>query len=237
MNRVVVTGIGVVSPLGNKDQLWKNLLDGVSGIKRISRFDPSELGVQIGGEVQDFDPLSFMDRKDTKRMDRFAQFSVSAAKMGLEDASIKLPLVNPLRVGVWVGSGVGGIETIQEQSRIMWNRGVDRVSPFFVPMMIPGMASGQIAIHTGAKGVNSCTVTACATGTHSIGDAFRVLARGEADIMLAGGTEAALCPMGLAGFITAKALSTRNDQPQRASRPFDLTEMDSSWGRGRVYWY
>lgn len=221
MHRVVVTGIGVISPLGDKDKLWKALLQGVSGVSRITRYDVSNLPVQIGGEIRDFDPSQFMNGKEARRMDRFAQFAVSAAKMSLEDANMALPFAKPERVGVLVGSGIGGIETIQEQSRVFWEKGADRVSPFFVPMMIPDMASGQIAIQTGAKGINSCTVTACATGTHSIGDAFRVIARGQADVMLAGGSEAALCPLGLAGFMTAKALSTRNDEPQRASRPFD----------------
>ena len=209
MHRVVVTGIGVISPLGDKDKLWKALLQGVSGVSRITRYDVSNLPVQIGGEIRDFDPSQFMNGKEARRMDRFAQFAVSAAKMSLEDANMALPFAKPERVGVLVGSGIGGIETIQEQSRVFWEKGADRVSPFFVPMMIPDMASGQIAIQ------------ACATGTHSIGDAFRVIARGQADVMLAGGSEAALCPLGLAGFMTAKALSTRNDEPQRASRPFD----------------
>jgi 3-oxoacyl-[acyl-carrier-protein] synthase II len=221
MNRVVVTGIGLISPLGDKDKLWKALLAGVSGISRITRYDVSELAVQIGGEIRDFDPTTFMDRKEARRMDRFAQFAVAAARMSLADAGLDLPLSNPERVGVLVGSGIGGIETIQQQTKAFWEKGVNRVSPFFVPMMIADMASGQIAIQTGAKGINSCTVTACATGTHSIGDAFRIVARGQADVMLAGGSEAALCPLGLAGFMSAKALSTRNAEPERASRPFD----------------
>lgn len=232
MNRVVVTGIGIISPLGDKDNLWKNLLAGVSGVSRITRFDASNLPVQIGAEVRDFDPTLYMDRKEARRMDRFAQFAVAAAKLSLSDASLELPFVNPNRVGVLVGSGIGGIETVQEQSQILHEKGADRVSPFFVPMMIPDMASGQIAIHTGAKGPNSCTVTACATGTHSIGDAFRIVARGQADIMLAGGSEAALCPLGLAGFIAARALSTRNEDPQKASRPFDQTRDGFVMGEG-----
>ncbi len=252
MNRVVVTGIGTVSPLGGKDELWQGLLAGVSGISRITRFDASDLAVQIGGEVRDFDPTDFMDRKEARRMDRFAQFAVAAAKMSLEDAGLELPFANPDRGGVLVGSGIGGIVTLQEQSRVLFEKGAHRVSPFFVPMMIPDMASGQIAIQTGAKGINSCTVTACATGTHSIGDAFRIVARGQADVMLAGGAEAALCPLGLAGFMTAKALSTRNAEPQKASRPFDkgrdgfvmgegagvlvLESLDHALGRGaRIY--
>lgn len=207
--------------MGDKEKLWKALLNGVSGVSRISRFDASNLDVQIGAEVRDFDPTVFMERKEARRMDRFAQFAVAAAKMSLEDAEMELPFSKPERVGVLVGSGIGGIETLQEQSRVFWEKGADRVTPFFVPMMIPDMASGQVAIQTGAKGINSCTVTACATGTHSIGDAFRVIARGQADVILAGGSEAALCPLGLAGFMSAKALSRRNDEPQRASRPFD----------------
>lgn len=221
MNRVVVTGIGLITPLGDKEELWKALLAGVSGVKRITRYDVSDFPVQIGAEVRDFDPTDYMDRKEARRMDRFAQFAVAAAQMSLADAKLNLPFAQPERVGVMVGSGIGGIETVQQQTKVFWEKGVSRVSPFFVPMMIPDMASGQVAIQTGAKGINSCTVTACATGTHSIGDAFRVIARGQADVMLTGGSEAALCPLGLAGFMSAKALSTRNDEPERASRPFD----------------
>ena len=232
MNRVVVTGIGVVSPLGDKDNLWESLLQGKSGVGRLTRFDASALSVQIGAEVRDFDPTMYMDRKEARRMDRFAQFAVAAAKMSLKDAQMELPFADPNRVGVLVGSGIGGIETVQEQSRVFWEKGPDRVTPFFVPMMIPDMASGQIAIQTGAKGINSCTVTACATGTHSIGDAFRVIARGQADVILAGGSEAALCPLGLAGFMTAKALSTRNDEPTKASRPFDKSRDGFVMGEG-----
>lgn len=232
MKRVVVTGIGIVSPLGDKDRLWENLLSGVSGVGKITRFDVSDLPVQIGAEVRDFEPTTFMERKEARRMDRFAQFAVAAAKMSLEDAGLELPFAEPNRVGVLIGSGIGGIETVQEQSKILFKRGVDRVSPFFVPMMIPDMASGQVAIQTGAKGINSCTVTACATGTHSIGDAFRIIARGDADVMLAGGTEAAVCPLGLAGFIAARALSTRNDEPTKASRPFDATRDGFVMGEG-----
>lgn len=232
MNRVVITGIGIISPLGGKELLWDSLLKGVSGVGRITRFDASTLPVQIGAEVRDFDPASYMDRKEARRMDRFAQFAVAAAQMSLEDAGVSMPLANPTRVGVLVGSGIGGIETVQEQSRILMEKGADRVSPFFVPMMIPDMASGQIAIQTGAKGPNSCTVTACATGTHSIGDAFRIIQRGQADLMLAGGSEAALCPLGMAGFLSARALSTRNDKPEAASRPFDQTRDGFVMGEG-----
>ncbi len=232
LNRVVVTGMGIISPLGQKEEMWANLLQGVSGVRNITRFDASDLPVQIGAEVNNFDPTLYMERKEARRMDRFAQFAVAAAKLALEDGGLELPFQDPTRVGVLVGSGIGGIETVQEQAQILLERGADRVSPFFVPMMIPDMASGQIAIHTGAKGPNSCTVTACATGTHAIGDAFRIVSRGQADVMLAGGSEAALCPLGLAGFISARALSTRNDQPTKASRPFDATRDGFVMGEG-----
>jgi 3-oxoacyl-[acyl-carrier-protein] synthase II len=224
--------MGIISPLGQKEEMWANLLQGVSGVRNITRFDASDLPVQIGAEVNNFDPTLYMERKEARRMDRFAQFAVAAAKLALEDGGLELPFQDPTRVGVLVGSGIGGIETVQEQAQILLERGADRVSPFFVPMMIPDMASGQIAIHTGAKGPNSCTVTACATGTHAIGDAFRIVSRGQADVMLAGGSEAALCPLGLAGFISARALSTRNDQPTKASRPFDATRDGFVMGEG-----
>ena len=216
-NRVVVTGIGVISPLGDKDNLWNSVLKGICGIHEITRFDPSELPVRIGAEVRDFEPSNYMERKDARRMDRFCQFAVAAARLSLEDAQIKITNENAHRVGVLVGSGIGGIETIQEQARILFEKGVERISPFFIPMLIPDMASGQIAIQIGAKGPNSCTVSACATGTHSIGDAFRIVARSNADVMLAGGAEAALCPLGLGGFISARALSTQNHNPKHPS--------------------
>lgn len=232
MNRVVVTGIGIISSLGGKDELWQNLLQGVSGIDLITRFDVSGLPVQIGAEVRDFDPTLYLEHKDARRMDRFVQFAVAAAKESAEDAGLSIPFSNGERVGALVGSGIGGIETIQNQAKILFERGIDRMSPFFVPMMIPDMASGQIAIHTGAKGPNSCSVTACATGTHSVGDAYRIVARGQADIMLAGGAEAAICPLGLGGFLAARALSTRNEEPSRASRPFDAQRDGFVMGEG-----
>lgn len=230
--RVVVTGIGAVTPLGGKQQLWDNVLAGVSGVGSISQFDVSDYPVQIGAEVKDFDPTHYMDRKEARRMDRFCQFAVAAAKESLTDSGLEINEKNAHRVGVLVGSGIGGIGTLEQQAKVLHERGVDRVSPFFVPMLIPDMASGQIAILTGAKGPNSCTVTACATGTHALGDAFRIIARGDADVMLAGGAEAALCPLGMAGFIAARALSTRNDEPHRASRPFDKERDGFVMGEG-----
>lgn len=230
--RVVVTGIGVVSPLGTKEAMWEGLLQGRSGIGELKRFDTSDYPVRIGAEILDFDPTEYMDRRDARRMDRFCHFAVAAAQQCLDDSSFVIDSANASRVGVMVGSGIGGIQTIEDQARVLNERGPSRISPFFVPMLIPDMASGQIAIHTGAKGPNTCTVTACASGTHSIGDAFRVVARGNADAVLAGGAEAAITPLGLAGFVAARALSTRNEAPQRASRPFDRDRDGFVMGEG-----
>lgn len=230
--RVVVTGIGAVTPLGNKQELWENVLAGVSGAGPITHFDASEFPVQIGCEVKDFDPTKYMDRREARRMDRFCQLAVAAAQESLTDAGLEIDDSNRDRVGVLVGSGIGGIGTLEQQAKVLMEKGVDRVSPFFVPMLIPDMASGMIAIITGARGPNSCTVTACATGTHAVGDAFRIVARGGADVMLAGGAEAALCPLGISGFISARALSTRNDAPHKASRPFDRERDGFVMGEG-----
>ncbi|HLS91505.1 MAG TPA: beta-ketoacyl-ACP synthase II [Limnochordia bacterium] len=219
--RVVVTGMGAISPLGiGVDALWEGLIQGRSGVGPITSFDASRFSTRIAAEVKDFDPTDFMDRKDARRMDRFAQFAVAGARMALEDASIS-DNVDWERVGVLIGSGIGGIHTFEEQCRNLFEKGPDRVSPFFVPMMIPDIASGQVSIMIGAKGHNACTVTACASGSHSIGDAFKVIQRGQADIMVTGGTEAAVSPLSMAGFCAARTLSTRNDEPERASRPFD----------------
>jgi 3-oxoacyl-[acyl-carrier-protein] synthase II len=230
--RVVVTGIGAVTPLGNKQELWENVLAGVSGAGPITHFDASEFPVQIGCEVKDFDPTKYMDRREARRMDRFCQLAVAAAQESLTDAGLEIDDSNRDRVGVLVGSGIGGIGTLEQQAKVLMEKGVDRVSPFFVPMLIPDMASGMIAIITGARGPNSCTVTACATGTHAVGDAFRIVARGGADVMLAGGAEAALSPLGVSGFISARALSTRNDAPHKASRPFDRERDGFVMGEG-----
>ena len=192
--RVVVTGIGVISPLGKKDQLWENLLKGVSGVGRVTRFDASEYPVQIAAEVKDFDPAEYLEPKEIRRMDLFCQYAVAAAIQSLMDAELKITEENAHRVGVLIGSGIGGVNTIEKQAQVLREKGVGKVSPFLVPMLIPDMASGQTAIITGAKGPNSCTVTACASGTHSIGDAFRIIARGNADVMMAGGAEAGVTP-------------------------------------------
>lgn len=230
--RVVVTGIGVISPLGTKEQLWNSLLDGVSGVGRITHFDASDYPVQIAAEVKDFDATEYMEPKAARRMDLFCQYAVAAAVQSLADAELEITEANAHRVGVLIGSGIGGLNTIENQLHVLKEKGVNRVSPFLVPMLIPNMASGQTAIITGAKGPNSCTVTACASGTHSIGDAFRIIERGNADVMLAGGAEAGITPLAMAGFIAARALSSRNTEPEHASRPFDLNRDGFVMGEG-----
>jgi len=213
--------MGAVTPLGlGVDAFWEGLVQGRSGVGPITQFDASAFSTRIAAEVKDFDPTDFMDKKDARRMDRFAQFAVAGARMALEDAGIS-DNVDWERVGVLIGSGIGGIHTFEEQCRNLFEKGPDRVSPFFVPMMIPDMAAGQVSILLGAKGHNACTVTACASGSHSIGDAFKVIQRGQADVMITGGTEAAVSALSMAGFCAARTLSTRNDEPERASRPFD----------------
>jgi len=220
--RVVVTGIGVITPVGiGKEAMWDALARGVSGIGPITRFDASDYPTRFAGEVRDFDPAAYMDRKDARRLDRFIQYAWAATQMALTDANLDPTKVDGERMGVLIGSGIGGIETLEQQVRVLAERGPDRVSPFLVPMMIPDMASGYVSIQIGAKAHNACTVTACASGSNAIGDAARIIQRGEADIMITGGTEASVTPVSLAGFSAARALSTRNDAPQKASRPFD----------------
>jgi len=220
--RVVVTGIGVITPVGiGKEAMWDALARGVSGIGPITRFDASDYPTRFAGEVRDFDPAAYMDRKDARRLDRFIQYAWAATQMALTDANLDPTKVDGERMGVLIGSGIGGIETLEQQVRVLAERGPDRVSPFLVPMMIPDMASGYVSIQIGAKAHNACTVTACASGSNAIGDAARIIQRGEADIMITGGTEASVTPVALAGFSAARALSTRNDAPQKASRPFD----------------
>jgi len=220
--RVVVTGMGLVTPLGTGlEKTWKALCAGKSGIVRITRFDPTDYPCQIAGEVQDFDPAAFIEKKEIKKMDTFIHFAVGASQMAVDDAGLKVTGENAERVGVYIGAGIGGLPGIEYYHKILQEKGPDRVSPFFIPMVIINLASGQVAIRLGARGPNSCAVTACATGNHCIGDAFRLIQRGEADVMLAGGTEAAITPLSVAGFAAARALSRRNDDPAHASRPFD----------------
>ncbi len=220
--RVAVTGLGLVTPLGTGvEKTWKALCAGQSGIGRITRFDPAGYPVQIAGEVKDFDPAHFIEKKEIKKMDTFIHYAVGASQMAVDDAGLKIAPEEADRVGVYIGAGIGGLPAIEHYHKILLEKGPDRVSPFFIPMVIINLASGQVAIRLGAKGPNSCAVTACATGNHCIGDAFRIIQRGEADVMLAGGTESCIVPTAVAGFAAARALSTRNDDPPRASRPFD----------------
>ncbi|WP_375005196.1 beta-ketoacyl-ACP synthase II [Bacillus velezensis] len=230
--RVVVTGLGALSPLGNDvETSWKNAIGGVSGIGPITRVESDEYPAKVAAELKDFNIENHMDKKEARKMDRFTQYAVVAAKMAVQDAGLNITDEIAPRVGVWVGSGIGGLETLESQFEIFLTKGPRRVSPFFVPMMIPDMATGQISIALGAKGVNSCTVTACATGTNSIGDAFKVIQRGDADAMITGGTEAPLTRMSFAGFSANKALST-NPDPKTASRPFDKNRDGFVMGEG-----
>jgi 3-oxoacyl-[acyl-carrier-protein] synthase II len=220
--RVVVTGLGVVSPLGlNVEETWDGLLAGRSGAARIQRFDPSELDVRFGCEVKGFDPAPYIDRKEAKRYDLFLQYAIAAATQAMADAGLGTQVPEPERAGVIIGSGIGGIGTFEEQCRISLTQGYKRVSAFFVPMFIPDIASGVISIRTGAKGPNYCTVSACASSAHAIGEATRLIQDGTADVMITGGAEAAITPLAIAGFSNMKALSARNAEPERASRPFD----------------
>ena len=231
--RVVVTGIGLISPLGTgTDKNWRALLRGESGIVPLTRFDVSRYSTRFGGEVRDFDPLVFIDRKEARKMDLFIRFGLAAAELAVADSGIAPVDLQSDRAGVYVGSGIGGLGSIEENIKVLWEKGPDRVSPFFLIQTIINEASGQISIRFGAKGPNCANATACSTGTHAIGDSFRIIARGDADIMIAGGAEAPLTPLSLAGFTSIKALSERNDEPARASRPFDAQRDGFVMGEG-----
>ncbi|MCF4150347.1 beta-ketoacyl-ACP synthase II [Dethiosulfovibrio sp. F2B] len=220
--RVVITGLGVVSPIANgREAYWQALKEGKNGVGAITCFDASEFSVQVGAEVKDFDPTQWLPKKEAKRADRVIQFAVAASDMAMEDAGLKAEDLDSNRFGVYIGSGQGGIETCFDSFQTMMTKGPKRVSPFFIPMMIGNMSAAYVAIRHQAKGPNMCVVTACATSIHSIGEATRTIERGDADVMLCGGTEAALRSICVAGFAAMKALSTRNDEPERASRPFD----------------
>lgn len=233
MRRVAVTGLGVISPIGNdKDTFWNNVKKGVCGIGRVTRFDASEYACQVAGEVKDFDAAEYMDKKEARRMDRYTHFAVAAAKMALEDSALELYKTDLCRVGVITGSGIGGIETFESQLKTFLEKGPGRVSPFFIPMMISNIAAAQIAIMTGAKGANFNITSACASGTNAIGEAFRMIKYGGCDVMFAGGVEAAVTPMSFAGFCNMKALTTRNDDPSRASIPFDAERDGFVMGEG-----
>jgi len=232
-NRVVITGLGVISPVGNnKETFWNSLINGISGISPITHFDTTGYSTRIAGEVKDFDPTSFIDKKEARRMDRYSQFAVSAAKMAVKDAELDMKTVEGKRVGVILGSGIGGVATMEEQKQVLLEKGPGRISALFVPMMISNMAAGHISIALGAYGINETVVTACASGTNAIGDAFKAIERGDADIIFTGGTEAPITPLSVAGFCAMKAMSTRNEEPEKASRPFDLDRDGFVMGEG-----
>ncbi len=251
--RVAVTGVGMVTPVGlDTEKTWEGLINGKSGIGPITQFDDKTIPTQIAGEVQGFDPALYIDQKEIKKMDRFIHLAIAASQMAMDDSGLKITPENAERVGVIVSAGMGGLPAIEKYHKIYLERGIRKVTPFFIPMLIVNEAAGNLSMRYGAKGPNICVSTACATGTHSIGDAFKWIQRGEADAMITGGTESCICPLGVGGFNAMKALSTRNAEPQRASRPFDaerdgfimgegsgiliLEEMESAVKRGaRIY--
>ena len=233
LRRVVITGVGAVTPVGNSaEEFWAALIQGKSGIGPITRFDASPLPTKIAGELKGFDPLRYMDKKDDRKFDPFLKYAIACAAMAVEDAGLNVERVDRTRFGVLVGSGIGGITTLLESHKVLLEKGPDRVSPFFIPMLIVNMASGLISMRFGAKGPNSSIVTACATGNHAIGDAMKIIQRNDADVMIAGGSEAIILPLTFAGFCQMKAMSTRNDDPARASRPFDATRDGFVCGEG-----
>lgn len=231
--RVVVTGLGALTPIGNEvSTFWNNLITGKSGVGYVTRFDATDYPTRIAAEVKDFDPLQYIDKKEVRRTDLFVQYAIAAAKMALEDAEIQINEENADRIGVYIGSGIGGLQTLEDQHSVLLEKGPKRVSPFFIPMMIGNMAAGLVSIHTGAKGPNSSAVTACATGSNSIGDAFRLIQHGDADVMICGGTESTITPMAFAGFASMGATSRNNDDPEHASRPFDKDRDGFVMGEG-----
>ena len=234
-NRVVVTGLGVLTSLGdNKEQFWDNLMAGKSGVSRIESFDVSDYPTQIAAEIKGFNPEAYgLDKKEARRMDRFVQLAVVASLKAVEDADLRIGENSDAeRTGVMVGSGIGGLGTWEDQHSTLLEKGPRRVSPFFIPMMIANMASGQVSIVTGAKGPNTTVTTACATGTHTIGDSFKMIQRGDADVMICGGAESTIRPMAMAGFCSMRAMSVRNDEPEKASRPFDKDRDGFVMGEG-----
>jgi 3-oxoacyl-[acyl-carrier-protein] synthase II len=231
--RVVVTGLGLVTPLGiGVEKSWEGLVQGESGIRRITHFDSSAFATQIAGEVEGFNAEDYIEPKEIKKMDRFIHFGIAAAAIAMDDAQLKVDESNAARLGVYVGSGMGGLPAIEHYHKVMLEKGPRRITPFFIPMLIINLAAGQISIRFGAKGPNVAPATACATGSHAIGDAFKVIQRGDADAMIAGGTESCITAMGIGGFNAMKALSTRNDEPEKASRPFDRDRDGFVMGEG-----
>jgi 3-oxoacyl-[acyl-carrier-protein] synthase II len=231
--RVVVTGLGVISPIGNSvEEFWSNLKEGVSGIDKLTRFDASEFSTKIAAEVKNFDPLKYIDKKEARRLDLTEQYAIATSQQAFDDASLGSDSLNPETAGVVVGSGIGGIDTFEKQHTILLKQGPSRVSPFFIPMMIIDMSAGLISIRFNFKGPNYATVSACASGAHAIADAFRIIQRGDAEVMITGGSEATITPASMAGFCSARAMSTRNDEPQKASRPFDKQRDGFVMGEG-----
>jgi 3-oxoacyl-[acyl-carrier-protein] synthase II len=231
--RVVITGAGAVTPIGNTaEESWAAMLQGISGIGPITRFDATGFATRIAGEVKGFEALKYIDKKDDRKLDPYLKYAIACAVMAVEDAGLDLERVDGERFGVLVGSGIGGITTLLDSHDVLNARGPDRVSPFFIPMLIINMAPGLISMRFGAKGPNSSVVTACATGNHAIGDAMKIIQRGDADVMIAGGAEAIIIPLTIAGFCQMKAMSTRNDEPTKASRPFDAARDGFVCGEG-----
>ena len=226
--------MGVITPIGiGKENFWSALLAGKNGIGKITRFDATDLSAQIAGEVPDFDPVQFIDKKELKRMDRYTQFALAATKLAIEDSKLELEKIDGDRAGVFIGSGIGGMETLHTQYEKVFTKGASRISPFFIPMAITNMAAGNVAIAFNLRGACECVVTACASGTNAIGDSFHLIQRGDADLMFAGGSEAAISPAGVAGFAAMKALcSDHNDDPAHASRPFDKNRSGFVMGEG-----
>ena len=233
MKRVVITGIGAITPIGiGKDNFWNSLLDGKSGIGPITKFNAENHDARIAAEVKDFDPHDFLDKKEAKRMDRFSQFAVAATKLALEDGSINLDELNRERIGAIIGSGIGGIETLENEVVKYTEKGPNRVSPLFIPMMISNMAAGQVSMNFGLKGSSMTLTTACASATHAIGESFRMIKHGYMDMVVTGGTEASITPVAIAGFCSMKALSTNNEEPSKACRPFDKDRSGFIMGEG-----
>ncbi len=231
--RVAITGVGMVTPVGlDTEKTWEGLINGKSGVGPITQFDDKTIPTQIAGEVQGFDPALYIDQKEIKKMDRFIHLAIAASQMAMDDSGLKITPENADRVGVIVSAGMGGLPAIEKYHQIYLERGIRKVTPFFIPMLIVNEAAGNLSMRYGAKGPNICVSTACATGTHSIGDAFKWIQRGEADAMITGGTESCICPLGVGGFNAMMALSTRNTEPQRASRPFDAERDGFIMGEG-----
>jgi len=231
--RVVVTGLGVISPVGNTtNEFWDSLIHGRSGTGTVTQVNPEKFPSKVAAEVKNFDPAQWLPPKERKKTDRFVQFALAASEMAVKDSRIDFSKEDPHSCGVFIGSGIGGLHTIEEQHQIMMEKGPDRISPFFIPMLIVNMASGKVSIQYNLKGPNSCVATACATGAHATGDAYKIIQRGEAEIMVAGGSEACITPLGFGGFSALKALSCLNDTPESSSRPFDLTRDGFVMGEG-----